>query len=245
MSKVIGVVCEGPTDYEAIKRIVDMIAQEDNEFLRLQPEESLEGQFGNGWKGVWKWCEKYATILHDYMRKATPEIECLIVQMDGDVSRCEKEVHCTCEFTACSHSGVVHPLSCRICKDGKCPVSLPCRDHETDGYAMHLSGLIKTWLCLSAEPSPVIITIPCDSIDTWVAVSYGDLTERCEQHPDPWNSIIARRAYYHSIRIQGDKKRVPIYEIFAEKVCRNWVTVKACCPQAQAFESAICEKLLT
>ena len=245
MSKVIGVVCEGPTDYEAIKRVVDMVTQDDNEFLRLQPEESLEGQFGNGWKGVWKWCENYGSILHDYMWKAIPQIECLIVQMDGDVSRCEKEVHCTCAATSCACSGTVHPLSCQICKDGKCPVSLPCSGHETGGYAECLSGLIKKWLCLSAESSPVIITVPCDSIDTWVAVSYGDLTEKCEQHPNPWGSIIARGAYYHSIRIQGGRKRVPIYEIFSDNICREWITVKSCCLQAQVFESAICEKLST
>jgi hypothetical protein len=244
MSKVIGVVCEGPTDYEAIKRIVDMVTQDNNEFLRLQPEESLEGQFGNGWKGVWKWCESYGPIFNNYMHKATPKIDCLIVQMDGDVSRSEKEVHCTCEVTVCEYSGVVHPLNCRICKEGKCPVMLPCSDHETGGHAAHLSGLVRKWLCLSEESSTVINAVPCDSIDTWVAVSYGDLTDMCEQHPDPWSSIIARGAYYHSIRIQGGRKRVPVYQIFSDNICREWVTVKTYCLQAQAFESAICEKLL-
>jgi len=106
MSKVIGVVCEGPTDYVAIRLIVDTVTQDKNEFLMLQPEESLAGHFGNGWKGVWKWCEDHAAI-------------------------------------------------------------------------------------------------------------------------------------------QGGKKRVPVYEELANNICRNWETVKGCCKQAQAFELAILEKLLS
>jgi hypothetical protein len=243
MKRVIGIVCEGPTDSVVIKRIVDTVTQDENEFLRLQPEESLAGQFGNGWKGVWKWCENHGHILNDYMRKATPQIDCLIVQMDGDVSRNEKEVHCACRASNCEQVGTVHPLSCTICKDGKCPITLPCEDHGADGYAPHLSGLIKAWLCISAESLPVIITIPCDSIDTWVAVSYGDLTSMCELHTDPWHSIVARSAYYHSIRIQGGKKRVPVYEVFADNICKEWVAVKERCRQAQVFESDIREKL--
>lgn len=245
MNRVIGVVCEGPTDYEAIKRIVDMVTQEENDYRRLQPDESLAGRFGNGWKGVWKWCENHGSILHDYMRKVTPQIDCLIVHMDGDVSRKEKEVHCACNAIACEQAGIVHPLDCPICKDGKCPVVFPCADHETGRYAFHLRDLIAAWLRISAESPPIIITIPCDSIDTWVAAAYGDLANECETHPDPWHSIIARGAHYHSTRIHGDSKKVSVYRILADNLCKEWGMVKGCCPQAQAFETDISQKLLS
>ena len=245
MSWVIGVVCEGPTDYEVIRRVVDMITQEENEYMRLQPEEPPVGQYGNGWKGVWKWCEEHGPILRDYMRKATPQLDCLIVHMDGDVSRNEKEVHCACAPTVCEQVGAVHPLRCPVCKEGKCPVVLPCAGHELDSSATHLRGLITKWLCISEESAPVIITIPCDSIDTWVAVAYGDLITQSESYPNPWNSLIARGAYYHSIRIQGGKKRVLVYRKLAENICNNWDVVKERCSQAQAFESALYEMLLS
>ena len=239
MSRVVGIVCEGPTDYEVIWRVVDLITQAENVYHRLQPDESLTGQFGNGWKGVWKWCERYGPILETYMRGVAPQLDFLIVHMDGDVSRREKEVHCACETTCCELVGTVHPLHCPVCKSGKCPVDLPCVRHENDGYAPHLKQMISAWLCLSAESSPVIITIPCDSIDTWVAVSFGDLGAQCEAQPDPWNAIIAKGAYYHDVRMRGRKKRVSDYRAFAANICANWGAVKKHCSQAQVFEDDV------
>ena len=58
--KNIGIVCEGPTDFVLLKRIIDRINQEENQYLQLQPEDDLMGQYGNGWKGVWKWCLDHA-----------------------------------------------------------------------------------------------------------------------------------------------------------------------------------------
>ena len=165
--------------------------------------------------------------------------------MDGDVSRKEKEVHCTCIDAICEIADGTHPLNCPKCKDGKCPVAIPCTNHEIGGFATHLCGLISKWLCMSEKSAPVIITIPCDSIDTWVAVAYGDLHDHCESYPDPWDSLIARGKYYHSIRIQGKKKRVLYFKQFADRICSNWNTVKEFCPQARAFESAIHGKLLS
>jgi hypothetical protein len=237
MSYVIGVVCEGPTDYEVIKRVVDGITQVRNEYLRLHPEELPIGPFGNGWKGVWKWCETYEPILDKYLRGATPRIDCLIVHMDGDVSRKEKEVHCGCASLICELSGSLHPLECRVCKDGGCPVVLPCVTH--DDYAAHLNGLIVSWLRPSSTSLPIIVTIPCDSIDTWVAVAYSDLIVHCENHVEPWNTIIAHGAFYHGIRIHGKKKHVSVYRELAVSVCANWGTVKSLCPQAQALEDAV------
>ena len=63
MKKVIGIVGEGPTDYLVIKEVIDFVSGEENAYIRLQPEPNLQGKFGNGWKGVWKWCEDTAPIL--------------------------------------------------------------------------------------------------------------------------------------------------------------------------------------
>ena len=58
MKKVIGVVAEGPTDYMVLKAAIDRITGEENRYLSLQPEQDMMGRYGNGWKGVWRWCRE-------------------------------------------------------------------------------------------------------------------------------------------------------------------------------------------
>ena len=60
----------------------------------------------------------------------SPQIDMIVIQMDGDVARKEKEVHCRCATVECEHKGKVHPLGCETLIDGSCPVDIPCKDHE-------------------------------------------------------------------------------------------------------------------
>ena len=52
MKKRIGIVGEGPTDYLVLKCMIDQITGEENDYLRIQPEQNMLGEYGNGWKGV-------------------------------------------------------------------------------------------------------------------------------------------------------------------------------------------------
>lgn len=83
----IGIVCEGPTDYTILKEVIDHITGESNDYVQLQPEADLTGAYGNGWKGVWKWCRDNAACKEKLMRAVEPSLDLLIIQMDGDVSR--------------------------------------------------------------------------------------------------------------------------------------------------------------
>ena len=85
--KTIGIVCEGPTDYLAFKTIVNKISGEDNQFRRIQPTEDAAGRFGNGWKGVWKWCVETRDIIPLLFTDETQVCDAIIIHMDGDVSR--------------------------------------------------------------------------------------------------------------------------------------------------------------
>ena len=49
-----------------------------------------------------------------------PKIDVIIIQMDGDVVRKEKEVHCQCDSTDCEEKGKVFPLYCQKAKEGLC-----------------------------------------------------------------------------------------------------------------------------
>ena len=179
MKKVIGIVGEGPTDYLVIKEVIDFVSGEENTYIRLQPEPNLQGKFGNGWKGVWKWCEDTAPILEKIFCDITPKMDLLVVQMDADVSRKEKEVHCLCKSNSCDKKGNVHPLKCDEIKNEKCPVVLPCENHapSSAGYAAHLHEIIMRWLNLKEEKDNILVMIPCDSTDAWIVAAYEDLDD--------------------------------------------------------------------
>ena len=83
--KTIGIVAEGPRDFELIAAVIDTITNEENNYQMIQPEPNMIGQFGNGWKGVWKWCEDNQGKLKAYMHSLTPVLDLLVVHMDGDV----------------------------------------------------------------------------------------------------------------------------------------------------------------
>ena len=237
MSKNIGIVCEGPTDYIILKELINQITGEENQYMQLQPEDNLTGEYGNGWKGVWKWCTDHAGILKLFMKDVTPQLDLLVVQMDGDVSRKEKEVHCLCDTTTCELKGTKNPLVCERLKNQKCPVELPCIAHDAlpEGYIAHLTILVLSWL---GQKKDVCVVIPCDSTDTWVAAVYDKL-ENVERIEDPWKSIISKGKDYHDIRIPGHKKRLSVYRQFASGVCSSWEDVKNLCISARKFESRL------
>ena len=63
MKRVIGIVSEGPTDQMAIRTVIDRLTGEKNIYRYIQPEQDARGEFGNGWKGVYRWCENNAELI--------------------------------------------------------------------------------------------------------------------------------------------------------------------------------------
>lgn len=240
MRKVIGVVGEGPTDYLVIKEVIDHITGEANEYRRLQPEPDVAGRFGNGWKGVWRWCETTADILDKVFHEVTPQLDFLVIQMDADVSRKEKEVHCLCRLEECEDRECNHPLKCTKVIEGQCPIVLPCGKHvqNSRGYEEHLVKLIRKWLGNHANDENILITIPCDSTDAWIVAAYQDCTD-IEKIENPWENIIARKKDYHGIRIPGNKKRTSVYSQLLPRLCGQWEAVAEQCQSARSFEDKV------
>ncbi len=239
--KTIGFVCEGPRDVELLSAVLRRILQEDINPLFLQPEDNLQGGFGNGWKGVWRWCEKEGWNLDKLMNGVSPKMDALIIQMDGDVSRKEKEPHCRCG-DICEDAGNVHPLACRKVKENCCPIILPCGGHESGapGYVRHLTGFLSQFFQPDSMP---IFVIPCDSTDAWIVAAF-DAIEDTEHIANPWESVISVGKNYHGIRIHRHKKLKAEYAKLISMVCENWERVTAICSQAMAFEQAIRVALL-
>lgn len=238
--KNIGIVCEGPTDYILLKEVIDEITARDNRYVLLQPEPDLTGQYGNGWKGVWKWCLDHALIKEPFMKGIDPALDILVIQMDGDVSRKEKAVHCFCQSALCQYKDVFNPIECDMKKQVResCPIVLPCTEHDgsVKSYMEHLENLISMWLLHNLHDTCIVI--PCDSTESWVLAAY-DGNKDAEKIEDPWKNVISRKKYYHGIRVSGSKKSTHIYRQFAEVVCANWEQVSQLCLSAKKFEDAI------
>lgn len=240
MKKVIGIVSEGPTDYMVLKEVIDHITGIENEYRRLQPEPDMAGRFGNGWKGVWKWCESTSEILDQFFYKIIPQLDLLVIQMDADVSRKEKEVHCQCKSELCELSGRVHPLTCKKIADNQCNVKIPCEEHgqNAEGYEKHLEALIRKWLGDHQSREDILITIPCDSTDAWIVAAYQE-QKYVEMINNPWENVIARKKEYHGVRVPGSKKRTSVYSQFLPRVCHEWNLVAEQCYSARSFERKI------
>ncbi|MCD8369004.1 MAG: hypothetical protein LUC94_01495 [Clostridiales bacterium] len=238
--KSIGIVCEGPTDYILLQSVTDHVLEDNNNYKLLQPEPNLMGEYGNGWKGVWKWCADNALIKEQIMKEIEPRLDFLIVQMDGDVSRKERISHCWCDSNTCEFKGNRNPLDCDSMGTNArqdCPLTLPCADHErsVEGYQKHLKLLI-TGLLKDLENTCVVI--PCDSTDAWIVAAY-DKMNHIERIENPWETLISKGKYYHGLRIHGKKKQTLTYREMSTTVCDNWEEVKKLCTSAACFESDI------
>lgn len=236
MKKTIGIVAEGPRDYDMLVKLIDSITGEEQNYQRLQPQPDANGEFGNGWKGVWKWCETHQEDLNDYFYSITPHLDLLIIHMDGDVARKEKEVHCFCESVACDIRSTVHPLKCERCKENKCPIELPCLRHEASpqGYAIFLKTFMAN-ISGNHRELPICFLAPCDSTDTWIIAACEE-RETYEDIDDPWEKVICHAAKYNGIKItnRNHKNREP-YQKLISIVENNWAIVRERCPQAEAF----------
>ncbi len=233
--KHIGIVCEGTTDFILLTAIIDKITGEKNKFFFLQPDADARSPYGNGWKGVLKWCRDHGEIKEQIMSGIQPTLDFLVIQMDGDVSRKDKPSHCLCESTICSEKGKEDPLFC----DTKiCPISLPCKDHGASpaGYMEHLKKLISAML---PDIKDTCIVIPCDSLEAWIVAAYENRQD-AEAIEDPWGNVISKGKTYQGIRICGRKKRGNTFQLFSETVCSNWRQVTTLCQSAKDFEQIIC-----
>lgn len=243
MKRVIGIVSEGPTDQMAIRTVIDRLTGEKNIYRYIQPEQDARGEFGNGWKGVYRWCENNAELIPALFSQIMPRFDALIIHMDGDVSRKEKEVHCKCGSTECDHKDKTSPLDCIHVRNDRCPVQLPCSDHEDspESYRAHLTSVIRQLVRSDDENEQLIITIPCDSTDAWIVAAFDDLKDSndAEMIIDPWSNITSLKKEYHGIRVPGHKKSASVYRRFMPQLSDNWDTVAEKCKSARVFTDSI------
>ena len=257
----IGIVAEGPTDYALLNGLIRRITGS-GDCLRIQPEEPPNGN-GSGWKGVLKWCRN--SIIKQAGTRILADgvpMDLLVVHLDGDVSRTaeNRAVHCLSGCPSarrCPDYQRKDPLRCNSAPD-ECPVEIPCPGHSQspDGYAAHLSGLIRHLANAPPETSgkicPVVI---CDSTEAWIVAAF-DQTPNPEEIPDPWRSVVAASGTYHGLKLPKKtgkdapknpperKKTERVYQDkFLPEVKKEWDCVKRLCPSADRFERDVLSAL--
>ena len=238
MKKVIGLVCEGTRDSDLLSKVIDkMLYDVDIAYRYIQPDTDLTSPHGNGWKGVWRWCEENGKLIDSFAMDMIPALDLLIVQMDGDVSRKERESHCACSDVKCDYREEMMAPNCM--KYTECPVVLPCDKHgqPPEGYVEHLKQLLSDPFP-ERKKIPVIFVIPCDSTDTWIVAALEKI-EDCELHKDPWRTIISRGKKYHGIRIHGEQKERGAYNRLIQLMIDNWDSVTEKCSQARNFQNEL------
>ncbi len=239
--KTIGIVCEGPRDYDMLTQIIMRFMNEEYRFLPIQPDQDICTSLGAGWKGVLRWCTENKDSLADYLSGIEPQIDLLIIQMDGDVSRCEREVYCRAVNIACPGQTHEDPLNCSIAKMGGCNQILPPNsvcDGSVQGRVRFIESLILSSLGRT-ESAPLVIVIPCDSTDTWIIAACDEKITHPEEVNSPWDDVISRGKDYFGVRIPGHRKSHHVYSFLVSKVCDNWENVKKRCPQSCRFECSV------
>lgn len=114
--KTIGIVCEGPRDFDMLTQVIMRFMNEEYLFLPIQPDQDIISPHGAGWKGVLRWCAEYKDSLPEYFSGIDPQIDLLVIQIDGDVPRCEHEIYCNAVNIGCSGQTYEDPLNCSIAK---------------------------------------------------------------------------------------------------------------------------------
>ena len=244
--KIIGIVCEGDRDYEMLKSVIGCFFEEEYRTLFLQPNPEFGTDNGNGWKGIIRWCQNRASDMYQYLKDIVPSIDLLIIHMDADVARCEKEIYCPNIQVDCNEQGTEDFLNCSVKKEKECLQVLPPNavcDGTPQGRVEYLNRFIYK-IIGDDERICSVVTIPCDATDAWIVAAYEDGMDEVEQLDSPWD-LISHGKCYHGIRIPKRKQsRIP-YGKMIDKVCDRWQKIKQKCPQALKFECEVLEQLKT
>ncbi|HEY3999703.1 MAG TPA: hypothetical protein VGO93_12595 [Candidatus Xenobia bacterium] len=221
--KRVGFVTEGPTDLEVLQKLV---AAEIGPIVAvsLQPPVSLSlqdsGKFGGGWKGVRQWCSSIPDQIKALKLSGfnvwlkNYKLDALIIHVDADVAG-DKDVRLT-----------------RPCPPASATTTL-------------LKALIqKTWLKQKALPVNVVLTVPAQSTDCWVAVACqldSPLTvspcNECQEEP----ARLLVDAGYLEKKGGGKvrKQRTTYQSTLAPITLRHWPRVKQECAEAALFASSL------
>lgn len=229
----VGIVAEGPTDYEMIRAIINKQLPHSFVLSSLQPK-NVGGSFGDlgtGWKGVSRWCQetqqKFGSLSQFI---ADQEIGLLVIQVDADIVR---------ESDLQTGQQGVETVSNQPCP----PIAVTIEK---------LRLVVQSWLGLKKTVlSEIVLIFPAQDSENWLfaglfpddplcqQVDYECLHERnSRKHPA---YLLTLSEYGRLLRRSKGKikKSTAAYRRVLPQVMNAWERVCAICSQAQAFDSSL------
>ncbi len=220
------VVCEGPTDMEVMRAILDVHLQEDYVIHQLQPEGSLyggdAGPFGGGWKGVRSWCQAAAVAGGlEAVGALNAEVNLLVIHVDADIA-----------------------ADSEIDTEQPCPPPM-----ATVG---EVEAIVLGWLGLSAFPPRVAVCIPSKSTEAWVfralfptddaavscsGVAPGGACLECIE--EPARLLVNRNPKLVRLRKGRLRKLRKEYELRRGQLRKAWLDIVENCASAARFNEQL------
>lgn len=130
----IRLVCEGPTDLEVFRAILDAhLGGREYQITMIQPDGSLyggdAGPHGGGWKGVRGWCREIAKEGIEDLGVLEPDVDLLVIHVDADIAY-----------------------------DAENDVGKPCP--PPDRTVLAVESIVMGWLGVKSLPDRVILWVP-------------------------------------------------------------------------------------
>jgi hypothetical protein len=224
----IGLVAEGPTDYEVIHAALNGILRTTAFTLTLLQPEATHPQAGSGWGGVLKWCHAVGQR-HTGLLTQDPTLslfDWLIIHLDADVATAAY-ADCGRPVELLAQHQQWRPLPC----NQPCP---PASD-----TCLALEHVLLSWLGNATADAKTILCIPAQSTGAWLASAVLDaghpLLSTAECNIQLENGLASVRLP----KTQRIKKTTVAYRQHAPSVTKQWEKVKQVCSQAALFEQQV------
>lgn len=200
----IRLVCEGPTDFDALSAFLDAhLRGADYELTMLQPDGSLyggdAGPHGGGWKGVRGWCKAIAQAGGvEAVAALTPDTDLLVIHVDADIAH-----------------------------DSEIAAAEPCPPPIATVEAVAAKVLV--WLGLETLPPRVAVWVPSMATEAWLlralfpsdpqgapcaGLAFGATCVECLL--DPASALLGRRPKLVQRKRQAQDKREVIRKLRRE-----------------------------
>jgi hypothetical protein len=209
---VLGVVCEGQSDFAILDRVLRKLWPDADEVLLLQPIlDSLgRAQGSSGASGVQAWCERNANKLPAVIDPGVgAPLDLLVVALDAD---------------AAIASGVEDP-----------PASPSAYD------ASRLCKTMRGWLGKTL-PRQLVITIPAMAIESWVVAALYKHPAKPEILPVPAKILVEKGRLVMDTKPKRQHKVIKppaVYRELAQHVAAKWARVKKACGEAERFDRKV------
>jgi hypothetical protein len=222
----IGLVAEGPTDYELINAALKAILQRPFILTLLQPEPSLAA-LGNGWGGVLNWCDA-ASQRHVGSLDTDPTLalfDLLIIHLDLDVALKQYADY----SQALAAEAIVNNWPALPCNQPCPPVANTCAA---------LQSVLLGWLGNAQPGNKTVLCLPAQSTGAWLVAAILPATHalcigiECNPAAEAGLAHLPK-----AVRVKS--KSVFAYRTHAPAVSTEWAAVKAVCSRAGIFEVAV------